>query len=340
MVLCYAFGLLFLLLLAMLWYAGSVLLLAFASILVAVLLSDATAFLRRHLRLPHGLALSAVLLLFVGLLALGSVLLAPSIAEQGRQLASDLPHSFERFRDYLAQQPAFQGIASQLPDRQQLLENVSALWSRASGIFSGVLGVVGNFFIIVFVAIYLAANSRVYTDGLITLVPPDRRWRCRQIIDEIGTALSSWLGGKLLSMLVVGVMTSIGLGLLGVPLALVLGVLTGLLDFIPYIGPIIAAVPALLLGFTESPSLGFYVLILYVGVQMLESYLLQPLVERRTVSMPPALTILMQVVMGLTFGIAGMALATPLTVVVVVLIAMLYVQDVLDDAVQLPGHKE
>jgi len=339
-VICYAAGLLFLLILALLWFAGSVVLLAFASVLVAVLINDAVNLLQRLPHLRRGMALGLVLVLVAGLLSLAVWLLAPSIASQAQQLADDLPRSLERVRDYFATHPQFSQILPNPPDAQQILQHTSQLLARAGGLFSGVLGVVGNFFVVVFVAVYLAGNPRLYTDGILKLVPPTHRRRGRQVIDEIGETLSLWLRGKLLSMLLIGIATAIGLGLLGVPLALVLGFLTGLLDFIPYIGPILAAVPAVLIAFTTSPGLALSVVILFVGLQMAESYLLQPLVERKTVSMPPGLTILMQVVMGLSFGLAGIALATPLTAVVVVLITMLYVQDVLDDEATLPSQSE
>ncbi|WP_420473766.1 AI-2E family transporter [Noviherbaspirillum sp. ST9] len=152
--------------------------------------------------------------------------------------------------------------------------------------------------------------------------------------------MSLWLRGKLLSMTVVGAATAIGLTILGVPLALALGLVAGLLDFIPYIGPVLAAIPALLIAFSQGPMLALYVILLFIVLQLLEGYLLLPLIERKTVSMPPALTITMQVLMGLAFGLAGIALATPLTAVVAVLVAMLYVEDVLDDRVNLPAEKE
>lgn len=336
----YGVGAVFLLLCLLLWFAASALLLVFSSILVAVLLHDACAVLERHLQLSRGLALGLVVMLGLGVFALMGWLLAPQIAVQVNQLVSDMPMALQRVRDYLQSHPPLQEIVRTLPPPEQILKDASSLLTRAGTVFSGLLGVLGNIVIVLFVAIYLAYRPRTYTNGVLKLLPLQRRARGRAVLQELGDTLSLWLRGKMLSMAVVGVATAIGLTILGVPLALALGLVAGLLDFIPYIGPILAGIPAVLVAFSQGPSLALYVILLFVALQLLQGYLLLPLVERKTVSMPPALTITMQVLMGLAFGLAGIALATPLTAVVAVLIAMLYVEDVLDDRVKLPSDKE
>ncbi|TKI19934.1 AI-2E family transporter, partial [Bacillus pumilus] len=202
---------------------------------------------------------------------------------------------------------------------------------HAGSIFSGVLGTMADIVVALFVAVYLAANPRVYTNGIVALLPHRARPRAREVLNELRRVLGLWILGKLLSMLVVGVATAIGLSLLGVPVALALGLLASLLDFIPYIGSILAAAPAVLIAFTQSPMLALEVSALFLAVHALDGYVLLPLVERKTVSLPPALTISAQVLMGLAFGLGGVALATPLTAVAEVLIQMLYVQDALHD---------
>jgi hypothetical protein len=150
-------------------------------------------------------------------------------------------------------------------------------------------------------------------------------------MDDIGDTLARWLIGKSLSMLIVGIATAGGLTLLGVPLGLILGIIAGLLDFIPYIGPILAGVPAVLIALSISPDLALYTVLLFLAIQTLEGYVLQPLVEARAVEIPPALTIVMQLVFGSLFGFAGIALATPLTAMLMVLVNKLYVEDILGD---------
>jgi predicted PurR-regulated permease PerM len=132
-------------------------------------------------------------------------------------------------------------------------------------------------------------------------------------------------------MLIIGVLTTAGLSILGVPLALSLGIFAALLTFIPNFGPIIAVLPAVLFALVESPTKALYVLALYIGIQMIESYLITPLIERETVSLPPVLTIFFQIFLGVLVGGLGLILATPLLTVIIVLVKMLYIEDILGD---------
>ncbi|NOT46231.1 MAG: AI-2E family transporter, partial [Acidobacteria bacterium] len=163
------------------------------------------------------------------------------------------------------------------------------------------------------------------------LFPLRRRTRVREILFAISDTLRWWLIGKVGSMIFIGLLTWIGLSILGVPLALTLGLIAGLLSFIPNFGPIISALPALLLAFIESPTTALYVLILYVGVQLIESNVVTPFIERKTVEIPPALTIVFQLALAVLVGGLGLVLATPLLAVLLVVIQMVYVEDVLGD---------
>jgi len=227
-----------------------------------------------------------------------------------------------------------QRVAAELPPPEQALKQMSSLVPNAGLFFGGVIGALGNVVIILFVGIYFAASPHLYTNGFIKLVPQAKRPRARQVMKKMGDTLGSWLLGKSISMLIVGVATSVGLGLLGVPLGLLLGIIAGLLDFVPYLGPILAGIPAVLIAFSISPDLALYTILLFTGVQLVEGYLLQPLIESRAVDLPPALTIVMQLVFGTLFGFAGVALATPLAAALKVLVQMLYVEDVLGDKVE------
>jgi predicted PurR-regulated permease PerM len=335
--LAYGLGAVLLLLVVLLWFAADVMLLVFASVLLAVLFDDGAAWIERRLRLPRRAALPLLLAVVIGVLALVGWLIAPQIADQTRQLAADLPQAFQRLRSYLERNGVLADIAAHLPSPRQLMPSTDDVAQQAGGAVTRVFGGLGNVVVVMFVSIYLAAQPGVYLRGIVILLPPKRRERGRAVLKTLGETLRLWLRGKLISMAVIGVMTAIGLAALGIPLALALGLVAGLLDFIPYIGPLLAAVPAVLIAFSQEPTLALYAALLFFGLQLLEGYLLLPLVERRTVSLPPALTITMQVVMGVSFGLIGIALATPLTAVLAVLIAMLYVEDVLGDQVKLPS---
>ena len=332
-------GTVFLLVIGMIVLAGQVLLVIFAGILLAVLLNGARNRLAEWLPISRNVALLAVMLLMVLVIGSAGYFLAPSVAKQIDPLINTLPNSLERLLAYLEQYEWTKELMGSIPAPSEIIGNVSGVLMQARFIFSGALGAVANFVIILFVGIYLAAQPQVYIDGFLAMVPKRHRPRGREVFDELGLTLELWLFGKLLSMTVVGVTAAIGLLLLDVPLAITLGVIAGLLDFIPYLGPVLAGVPAILMAFSESPTTALYVFFLFVGIQTAESYLLSPLVERKTVALPPALTIGMQVLFAVPFGLMGVALASPMTAVLFVVIAMLYVQDVLDDPVETPGEK-
>ncbi|MFC5512160.1 AI-2E family transporter [Massilia jejuensis] len=324
---------LFILALAALWFAADALLLVFACILCAVLLYELSTMLAQRIKLKREYALGVVVLLLFAVIGVGGWAMAPQISEQSAKLADTVPKSLQQLHSAVNASPILKKILAGLPPPEQIVKQMSQLVPNAGLFFGGVLGAIGNVVIILFVGIYFAASPRLYTSGVIKLVPPSKRQRARQVLQKIGHTLSSWLLGKSVSMLIVGTTTAIGLSLLGVPLALILGIIAGLLDFVPYLGPIMAGAPAVLIAFSISPDLALYTVLLFAGVQLVEGYVLQPLIESRAVDLPPALTIVMQLVFGTLFGFAGVALATPLAAALKVLVQMLYVEDVLGDKV-------
>ncbi|HEY0063067.1 MAG TPA: AI-2E family transporter [Telluria sp.] len=330
---------LFFLVLAGLWYAADALLLIFACMLFAILLYELSDVIKRRLHLRRKFALPLVVLLLLSVIGIGGWLMAPQIADQSDKLAEAIPHAITELRNTLNQNDLARRLLGGVPSNDKLIAYLGRMVPNAGLFFSGVLGAFGNVLIILFVGIYFAAAPYTYIDGFVLLVPPHKRERVRAVLSEIGRTLAKWLLGKFASMVLVGTLTATGLALLGVPLALILGIIAGLLDFIPYLGPLMAGVPALLIAFSTSPTQALYVLGLFGVIQLIEGYLLQPLIENKTVSLPPALTIVMQVLFGTLFGLAGVALATPLTAVLAVVVTMLYVQDVLGDKVKTPSQQ-
>jgi predicted PurR-regulated permease PerM len=322
---------LFLALVAAVVFAIDALLLIFACVLFAVLLYELSAIVHRRFGWNRKLALVAVVLALLLVVGLGGWAMAPQIAEQASELARQIPQSLQQLRKMVESKPLLARIAADLPDAKQLIGSLQQFVPNAGLFFGGVLGAVGNVAIILFVGIYFALSPGQYKRGIVKLVPQGKRERAVQVLDDIGDTLARWLMGKSLSMLIVGIATAGGLTLLGVPLGLILGIIAGLLDFIPYIGPIMAGVPAVLIALSISPDLALYTVLLFLGIQTVEGYVLQPLVEARAVEMPPALTIVMQLVFGSLFSFAGIALATPLTAALLVLVDRLYVEDILGD---------
>lgn len=326
--------------LGLVWFAADVLLLVFAGILLAVLLRSLSGWLAERSPLSPGWALGVVVLAILALSTWAGALLAPDIASQADQLAAQLPQAAAEARTSIAQYRWGELLLQQVPNADDLADNQSQVLATATGFFSTTLGALANIAIVLFIGLYLAAEPRVYTGGLLRLVPRSRRRRASAVLTTLGYTLRWWLIGRAFSMLVVGSVTALGLWLLGVPLALTLGLLAGLLDFIPNIGPIIAAVPGLLLALPGGPSQALYVVLLYLAIQTAEAYVITPLVERRAVLLPPVLTIVAQIVLGVAFGLLGLLLATPLMAVVLVLIKLLYVEDVLGDSLDVPGEPE
>jgi len=333
-------GVLFILGLAAVVLAADALLLIFACILFSILLYKLSALLHQRTGIKRNIALVIVVLLLTAIFGLGGWAMAPQISEQSGQLAKEIPAAVERLQAEVAQHPLLKRVVAELPPPEDIVKQMGSLVPNAGLFFSGIIGALGNIVIIIFVGIYFAASPGVYTGGFIRLVPQQKRGRAREVMQEMGDNLSSWLLGKAVSMLIVGVTTAIGLSLLGVPLALILGVIAGLLDFIPYLGPIMAGIPAVLLALSISPDLALYALLLFAAINMLEGYVLQPMIEAKAIELPPALVIVMQLIFGTLFGFAGVALATPLAAVLSVLVKMLYIEDILGDrSGDRPGDK-
>lgn len=321
------------LLLILIYYTFDVLLLIFGAALLAIFLRGLANVVCRYTNVSEGIAVLVVSALIIGVLAGAIALLAPDVAEQVRHLREELPRSASAAAAYISQFGWGKALIEQLPSFDDIRNNVnaSALLAGVGGFFSSTIGVIGNFFIVILLSIYFAIEPRFYTRGFTNLFPVERRTRVREILFAIGDTLSWWLIGKVCSMIFIGLLTWIGLSILQVPLALTLGVIAGLLSFIPNFGPIISALPALLLAFVESPITALYVLILFVGVQLIESNVVTPFIERKTVEIPPALTIVFQLALAVLVGGLGLVLATPLLAVVIVLMQMVYVEDILGD---------
>ncbi len=308
----------------------SVIFLLFAAILWAIFLRGSAEFLARHTDIPVLLGLAAVLVTLLGLVVLLGVVTGPNIVEQWNRATTIVPRAIEEFRRTLQATP-LGPLVDNLPDPEQIVKRGAAVWESLRGIFAQTLGVAGNMLVVFAVGIYIAIAPDKYKQGLVRLFPMTYRGRAAEIVDEISTHLGWWLGGRAITMAAVGVLTTVGLTVLGIPLALLIGILSGLLTFIPVVGPFVSGVPAALMGLLEGPMYMVYVIALYFGVQMVENYLLTPIIGERVVHIPPALLIMAQVLLGLLTGLFGLILATPFLVVVLVLVQNAYIQDVLGE---------
>jgi predicted PurR-regulated permease PerM len=315
---------------AAVYAAPDVFLLIFAGLLVSIFLTSLSGTLVRWVGLSSGWALAVVIVALFLFFAAASYFAAPNVADQFDDLVKKVPESVENIKAQLASYTWGKNLLEEAQP-ENMLQGSRRVIQGVGGAFSSVLGWFANFVIIVFIGLYGAIEPGLYRRGFLHLLPKRRRARAAEVLSEVGETLKWWLIGKFFGMAVIGAMTTIGLWLLNVPLALILGLIAALFTFIPNIGPILAAVPAILLGLAESPEQALYVGLLYLGTQAVESYLLTPMVQRKTIELPPALTLSAQVFMGIILGGLGVALATPLTAVALVATKMLYVEDELGD---------
>lgn len=316
--------------LTMFWFASDVFLVLFAGILMAVLLRAPTNWLSSRTGVRQGVALGATITVLALMIFVLVSLFARPMAEQVGQLIETLPQAMERAEEWLGKyrwarplQPLVAELASIRLDSQ--------LIGRASGLITSIGSAVGGLVVVIFIGIYLAAQPRLYQRGVMHLLPRRARPRAYEVMDEIGRVLRAWLLGRLVTMVVVGIAAGIGLWWLQVPLAFTLAVMTGLLEFVPYIGPILSAAAPVLIALNLDPELAFYVAVLYVGIQTAENYLLSPLIEQRAVALPPALVVFSTLLLAVLAGPLGVLLASPLTATGIVAVKLLYVEDVVEN---------
>jgi predicted PurR-regulated permease PerM len=333
---------LILLVLALLWYATYVLLLIFAGILLAILLRSAAEALARHTRLATGWSLTIVVLVLTVAIALLAWLAAARINAQVEELRQQLPQAWNQFKTKASQSQVGRALLRSAPTTQQLAASApqSEFLRRAGGFLSQTLDILAGILVTLAVALYLALDPGLYRRGVLHLVPKRYRGKTREVLDALAHTLRWWLLGQCVSMTFVGAAIALGLWALNVPLALTLGLLAGLLNFVPNLGALLAAVPAVLLAFTQSPARALAVVVLTTVVQTIEGYWLTPTVQKRAVNLPPALTITAQLLMADLAGGLGLLLATPLVAVVLVIIQRLYVEDTLGDDLPPESHKQ
>jgi predicted PurR-regulated permease PerM len=347
-----------------LWRVANIVLLAFVGLLFAVLLLTVANFLSRHTPLKGRWSLLVTLLFILALLVGVGWWTGPRLANQFDQLTQRVSQPIQQLEETLAQYRWGDWLLRQAPLLEQPTGDEGATpaaggeespsggeaaaprgGEQASGtgvvggqLLSGLTGAVStlanflvNVIFVVFVGIFLAAQPKLYQDGVVRLFPLARRERAREVMDELFRTLQGWLLGQLLAMLIVGVLTGIGLWALGIPLVLALAFLAFLFEFIPMIGPWLAGIPAVLLAFSQGPTQVLWVVLLYVVIQQLEGNIIYPLAEQRTVHLPPALTLFAIFVMGTLFGLVGLLAATPLVAVILVFVKRVYVKDTLGE---------
>lgn len=316
------------------WLLIDVLLLVFGAVLVALVLRTISEPLCEHTFLSRGWSLAAAALFVFAMIATSIFLFGSEILAQSRQLQDQLPAAWQSVESTLGVHDLGERIAAQAE-------------GATGGLLSGVAGYVvsagsalADVFIVIIGGLYLAASPKNYARGFLMLFPDSQRERFGETFDASGRALKLWLLGQIVAMVMVGAATGIGLWLIGMPAPLALGLLAGLAEFVPLVGPILAAIPAVILAFGGGWEMVAWTLGLYLVIQQIEGNVLMPLVQQRAVDLPPALTLFAIVAAGVLFGLPGIIFATPLLVVVYVAVKKLYVRETLGEAVEVPGEEE
>ncbi len=318
----------------LLWKLSTILLLGFAAMLVALLLRASAEFIARHTPISEQWAVGLACLLIGAVLGGFVVLLGHQVRTQAADLVSSFPDIIGSVEDTLG----VTDLGGWIEDRLRQFLSSSSLTGNVATYAAVLVGALANIAVVVAAGVYFALDPARYRQGALMLVPRERRKGAGETIDAAAGALKLWMLGQLAAMVMVGTLSAIGLWLIGVPSALALGLLAGLLEFVPLVGPVIAALPALALGLADGPTTALWVLGLYVLIQQIEGNLILPLVQQRAVDLPPPVTIFAILAFGILFGPLGLLLAAPLAVLTFVAVKKLWVREVLDEPVDVPGE--
>lgn len=315
------------------WTLRDVLLMVFGAVVFATLFKSLAGQIQRLGLKRDGLALALSVLVILAAVAGGVMLFGAQLASQAEGLSKAIPQAWTSLQQRLS------GLGVPLPSKinagtfGSLAGNLPAfVMSIGGGLADGLLILVGG--------IFIAASPRFYGKGALKLFPAERRALVGEAMEDSGRALQLWLKAQLVAMVLIGLLTGVGLWLLGVPGPLALGVLAGLLEFIPFAGPILSATPGILIALAIDPQLALWTLLLYVGIQNIEGYAVQPIIQSWAVEIPGAVLLFALLAFGALFGPMGIIFAAPLTVVVFVMVKRLYVQEALDTPTEIPGDDQ
>jgi predicted PurR-regulated permease PerM len=302
------------------WTVYNAILMLILAILIAIMIHAPARFLSRWMpfRLSFGLTVTGFLVAIAGLF----IAVIPQIIDQVGQLALQLPAALEAVTFWFEATFGSGDRAADLPQRinEQLADFVGRFVPLAFNLIAVIFGLLA----VIVLAIFLAAQPEVYRQVILSMAPPSSRDKIARVYDEAGSNLHLWVVGKGFTMLGVGIFTYIGLTLFGIPGALALAALAAVLEFIPNLGPTLAAVPAIIAAFLISPMTALYVTIFYIVLQQIQSALTVPLIERRAVNIPSAVLLVWQLALAIGFGFLALFVATPLLAVIVSAARILY----------------
>lgn len=316
------------------WYLRDLLLLVFAAILFAIALQAFASAMSRVIGLNGGVSFVVVAVGSACVIGLFFAVLGSQLQAQLLQLRDQLPELLFPLEGWLG----ISDINQWLAERAEAMINETTLVSRLAGLSGWAATTLANVVLVVVAGFYIGYRPGLYLGGFLMMFPPELRDRAATTLDALGIALRRWLMGQLAAMLVVGTLTFVGLWALGIESALALGFIAGILEFVPFLGPVLAAAPALAIALSVDTATALWVVTLYVAIQQFEGNFLNPLIQQRTVALPPAISLFALLAFGILFGALGVFLAVPLAVVCLVTVKQLWVRDALGEDVSLPGN--
>jgi len=303
--------------------AFNVLLMALAGALIAVYFHGLGDIIQRRTKLSRRWAM--VISIAGSFIILGVLLwfMGTKIQVQVAELSNKLPATINTAKAKLAENPLGQKVLDSFSGN-----NSQQMLTTAQSFFTTGFGVLGDLYIILFLGIFFTANPSLYKDGILLLVPEGKKQLGKEVMNRISLSLKGWLKGMLLSMVLITILIIIVLSIVGVPIALALALITGILEIVPNFGPLIAMIPGVLLAFTISPNTAIIVALLYIVSQTIVANIVTPLIQKKMINLPPALTLISQLVMGVVSGALGIILAVPLLAILFILVDELYVKKI------------
>ncbi|MDT0688045.1 AI-2E family transporter [Autumnicola psychrophila] len=303
--------------------AANALLLIFAGSLIAIFFTGLSFLLERKTGWKRWLCKTISIISTFIIILLFFWLIGAKIQAQISVLSETIPSTVQNLKEQLNNSRVGEEVVERLTSEESI-KKAEAFGGR---FFQSTFGVFGDIYVVLFIGIFFTVSPDLYANGAVVLFPPRKHKKVQNVLNHLKKQLRNWLKGKLLSMFVVFAFTAIGLSILGIELWLVLSLLAGLLSFIPNFGPLIALIPAILIGLLQGPRTALIILGIYVLVQFLESNFITPMVQKKMIEMPPALILISQLFMGALTGGWGLILATPITVIVIVLVQDLYLKE-------------
>lgn len=327
-----------LLMVLFLGYAIDIILLVFIGILFGIFLRSLRDFVCRFTGIPRSPSLAIVVALLLCLAGGTGYVLTPHVFNQTERMYNRAPEEWNKLKRQLWQYSWGREIARENPKPQDLLNNddddsdEDRMTDDVMNLFSLTAGATVSIVFVLVIGVYIAAEPEIYRRGVLRLIPLNKRPLAVDILDEISMIIQWWIVGQMVSMIILGTITTLGLYLLGMPYSLILGLFTAFMTFIPNLGPVLSGIPTLLVALTVSFEMVLYVSIFYILIQSIEGYFITPMIHREMINVPPVLIIAFQFLLYFLIGIIGVFVAMPLVACFMIIIQRVYVEEILGDS--------